>query len=121
METNCHHTRDGKGVKLTGGMLHAKSHDEAAERAQIGLTVQVKSGGRAYFADKTGREVSLYLSVHPEHTAKGKAALAAYWVEENKRRETERQKAEDLDQALQDAIDEAGGPEAALAKLKGEG
>lgn len=89
MTTNCYHTRDRKdGVKLTGGMLHAKSMDEAQERAVCGLTVKIM-WSRAVFVDQQGREVSLYLSVHPEHTSLGQKALAEYRAAEQVRRDTE--------------------------------
>jgi len=90
MTTNCYHTRDGNGQKLTGGMLHATTHDEAAHKATAGLEVKVNRGN-AYFVDKEGRKVSLYLSVHPEHTPKGQAAIAKYRKEKEELAAKERE------------------------------
>lgn len=92
MKTNCYHTRDSKGIKLTGGMLHAENHDEAAERATLGLEVKISRSGRPMFCNKQGREVSLYLSVHPEHTAKGQKAIVEYRAERDRRYQEEAQK-----------------------------
>lgn len=81
METNCYHGRDKTDKKIFGGMLHAKTMNEAAEKAHAKLGVKVGPNARAYFVDQLGNEVRLYISVHPEHTAKGQAALAAYYAE----------------------------------------
>lgn len=78
MITNCYHMRDTNGIKLRGGMLHAKSHNEAAQRATIGLSIGFTCSRRAAFYDKNGKEVSLYLSIHPEHTIGYDKALTEY-------------------------------------------
>lgn len=106
MKTNCYHTRDNKGTKLTGGMLHASSHDEAAQRAAHGLTIAFSPSGRAIFRDKTGREVSLFLSVHPEHLSGYAAAQAAYNEERRKAREAaEKEEAErPIDDTAEDVL-----------------
>jgi hypothetical protein len=87
MTTNCYHTRDANknSVKITGGMLHASSHDDAAMKAAHNLAVIIKPSGSPVFVDRQGREVSLYISVHPEHTEQGKAALRAFQEAEEKR------------------------------------
>jgi len=87
MRTNCYHTRDGKGVKLTGGMCNASTYEQAAQRAAHGLTIAFANSGMPIFQDKTGREVSLYLSVHPEHLSNYPVALAAYQETKRKARE----------------------------------
>ena len=119
-KTFCYHGRDSQGVKLFGGMLHAANWEDAAERATAGHGVKLRAGPGAHWVDKDGREVSLYLSVMPDQTKRGETLTREarkVREEENEKRAKEQ---EDTEQALSDAIEEAGGPEAALRKLRGE-
>ncbi len=126
METICYHGRDAKGIKLFGGMTHAKDWQAAAERAISGYSVKVSAGFRSpRWVDKDGREVSIYLSVHPEHTARGLREIAAEHArldqEEKDGAQREREaeeKAEALADTLGNKIAELGGAEKVLALLK---
>lgn len=126
METICYHVRDPKQIKLVGGMIHAKDWQAAAERAISGYSVKLTGGLRApRWIDKTGREVSIYLSIHPEHTARGLREIAAEHArlnqEEQEAAQREREaeeKAETLANTLGSKIAELGGPEKVLELLK---
>ena len=71
MKSNCFHYRSSKDQKLVGGMVHYRNYEEAAVFARSGLVVKQSPSGRLYFADTKGREVRVYLSVHPEHLPDG--------------------------------------------------
>lgn len=100
MKTNCYHRRNTKDQKVVGGMTHCKSYEEAAAVACHGLTVQTTPTGRLYFADATGREVRVYLSVHPEHTPDGKVLQDQIDQEREARIEDMRRRAFDRGLAL---------------------
>ncbi len=99
MKTYCYHGRDSQGVKLFGGMLHAESWEQASERAMAGLTIKLNAGIGSHWVDSTGREVSLYLSVMPDQTERGKAltreARKVRDAEDARRAEMEREEDED--------------------------
>lgn len=68
--------------KICGGSFGGEVSIETANRlVNAHLTVRVKDSGRAVFVDREGREVALYISVDPEITDKGKAAMAQYRAE----------------------------------------
>lgn len=72
-KTFCYHTRlsNNNTVKLQGGMLHASGIEDAYERVAAMYTIQVSKtsiSGTPEFIDKEGRKISIYLSVHAEHT-----------------------------------------------------
>ena len=69
----CYHTRDYlTGQKLTGGMLHASSLDEACRIAiKISkLTLEIKGyreNPRTNWVNTYGQKCYLYVSVHSDH------------------------------------------------------
>lgn len=72
------HTRlyDKNTVKLTGGSFGGTFTPETVEKLVNNFfDVQVKPSGTPVFVDKEGRQVSLYVTVDPASTEKGKAAL----------------------------------------------
>lgn len=79
-----YHTRliGNNSRKLVGGSFGGAIDMETVERlTRSDFTVIVKPSGRAVFVDKQYREVSLYLSVDPESTSIGKAAIENYRAE----------------------------------------
>lgn len=65
--------------KIVGGSFGGQIDAETVERlVNSHFEVFVKPNGRAVFLDQDGREVRLYLSVDPDNTEKGKAALAKW-------------------------------------------
>jgi hypothetical protein len=85
MKPTCYHYRDATtGNKTVGGTLSnsAKTLDEAAEYVARwnDLSVELTPAGRPVLVSK-GKRVNVYLSVDPEQTDKGRAAIAAYQAE----------------------------------------
>jgi hypothetical protein len=100
-----YHTRlvsDNK-VKVCGGSFGGALDIETANRlVSAQFTVIVKHSGRAVFVDRAGREVSLYISVDPEATDKGKEAVTQGRVERRKRQaENEQREAKHQEQVEQ--------------------
>lgn len=100
MKTFCYHTRDTAGKKLTGGMLHADSFEDAASRAAAGHVVGLTGSGSPRWIDKSGREIWLYLSVCPDQVPRGRAEIERLTKERRAEREAaakaEREKEERL-------------------------
>ena len=73
MKTYCFCTRDyANGQKYSGGMLHANSMEDAAERAiRMERLVHEITGRQPWPRHRLrrldGRYVNLYISVHPEY------------------------------------------------------
>ena len=75
------HTRlhNQHSVKVVGGSFTGTLSQETVEKLVNNFfDVQVKASGTPVFVDKEGRKVSLYISVDPLSTEKGKAALAEH-------------------------------------------
>ena len=83
------------------------------------LEVKVTNSGRVEFW-KNGEEVMMYVLVRPELTPKGKTALAAWEIEQEKRRKLEAEKQEKQEEKLSILIQLAEniGLDAVLKKLK---
>ncbi|QGH45024.1 hypothetical protein [Bacteriophage Phobos] len=100
-----YHTRsDGNNtVKLTGGSFGGAVDQATIERlVRAHFTVRVKPSGRAVFVDREGRDVSLYLTVDPDSTEAGKAALRA----DRLRRETVERQEHERRRDVLDALDD---------------
>lgn len=66
-------------VKVAGGCFGGDFGMETANRlVKHHFTVTVTATGRPIFVDRNGREVTLYMTVDPETTDAGKAAMAEY-------------------------------------------
>lgn len=75
MKTYCYHTRTVAGVKISGGMTHANSMEEAALRVikqnKLETATRYKNSGfEQYHLERNGEQVFLYISVHPENLPK---------------------------------------------------
>ncbi|USN14530.1 winged helix-turn-helix DNA-binding protein [Brevundimonas phage vB_BpoS-Domovoi] len=76
-----YHTRlkSDNTVKAAGGSFGGDFGQETAERlVKAQFTVKVRPSGSLTFVDRQGREVSLYMTIDPETTEAGKAALAEH-------------------------------------------
>lgn len=104
--------------KLSGGSTSGESWEEIMINPHMwGVEAKVTNSGRVQF-EKNGEEVMIYVLVRPELTPKGKAALAAWNIKQEKARQIEikkqareEEKAERLNEKLNDLIAEAGGLE----------
>jgi hypothetical protein len=101
----CYHVRlsGQNSTLLASGSFGGDISQDTVERlAKSHFTVKVLNSGRAVFADKAGKEVSLYLHVNPETTTIGKEAIRADRV-----RRAEIAKAQDdLDESQESGIKE---------------
>ena len=76
-----YHTRlsGQNSVKLVGGSFGGPFGMETVERlVKHHFKVEMRPSGRPIFVDREGRHVMLYVTVDPETTEAGKAALADY-------------------------------------------
>lgn len=83
-----YHTRlaDNNSVKIVGGSFGGQVDMDTVNRlVKSHFTVTIKNSGRAVFVDRTGREVSLYITVDPLSTVIGKKTKSKYQEEERKR------------------------------------
>lgn len=83
-----YHTRldNANSCKVTGGSFGGAVDQETVERlVNHHFSVRIKPSGRAVFVDKQDREVSLYITVDPLSTEKGKQALKEHKTEANKK------------------------------------
>lgn len=80
MKTYCYETRaiGAANTKLTGGMLHAESLDDAARRLYSQFNVVATSGDRVELADEQGRRVYLRLSLRADMHPKASEVLKQY-------------------------------------------
>ena len=118
-----YHTRLhlNNSVKVVGGSFGGSLDIETANRlVNAHFTVIVKPSGRPVFVDREGREVSLYISVDPEATEKGKEAVKVYCRERDARDRLNAIAEETVTSAVDDAIAEFGHDAvmAALNELK---
>jgi len=73
--------RDNR-VKIVGGSFGGTlCIDTANHLVNSHFEVKIKPSGRAVFVDREGREVSLYMSIDPDTTTKGKEVIKAYQEE----------------------------------------
>ena len=82
-----YHTRlSGQdSVKVMGGSFGGPFGMETVERlVKHHFKVEVRPSGRPIFVDREGRRVMLYVTVDPETTEAGKAALAQYRAEQRR-------------------------------------
>ncbi len=78
MKATCYHFRDMNGKKILGGSLpNGMTLDAAAAHVANAADVVVMNSGRVSFAHR-GLPVWAYLSLDPEQTEKGCAALRAH-------------------------------------------
>jgi hypothetical protein len=99
-----YHTRSrvDNSIKFTGGSFGGAFDQETIERlVNAHFTVKVKSNGHAVFIDREGRECWLYVTVDPDSTAKGKAALAEYRKTVEQQQRIEREKEDRLEILMQ--------------------
>lgn len=90
-----YHTRldNANSCKVTGGSFGGAVDQETIERlVNNHFSVKIKPSGHAVFVDRQGREVSLYITVDPLNTEKGKQAKAAWNKEQSKAYEKEQEK-----------------------------
>lgn len=98
-----YHTRlsGNNTVKVVGGSFGGQVDQETIERLVNNLfSVIIKPSGRPVFVDRDGREVSLYITVDPENTSKGKKALQ----EERARKEVLAEKERELASEVEDLL-----------------
>lgn len=105
-KTICYHTRlayDNR-VKVSGGTFSGEIDLTTVNRLASTYSVIIKGSGRPVFVDKSGREVSLYISVDPEETTKGKEALKLYYEEKHRKEEADRILYESQEQELENVM-----------------
>ncbi len=115
-----YHTRlaGDNTVKCVGGSFGGAIDMETVNRLTRSFTVRVKPSGTPVFVDQEGREVRLYLSVDPDTTEIGKAALKA-WREERAKTEAHAQQLAEAQQAeIEDLLGNLGHDEA-VRRLRG--
>lgn len=98
-----YHTRlsSDNTTKVCGGSFGGMVDQETIERlVNVHFEVVIKPSGRAVFVDRQGREVSLYLSVDPDTTTKGKDARVAHSKIKQDEQEKEDQLAEEIEDLL---------------------
>ena len=120
--SNGYHTRlrSNNTVKVVGGIFGGSLDLETANRlVNAHFTVKVLPSGFPTFVDKEGREVSLYMSVHPEATDKGKLALDV-WRREQAAKERESEKREAEERSLVEDLMENLTHEEIVRRLKGK-
>lgn len=89
-------------VKVSGGSFGGDFGLDTANRlVNAQFTVKVMPSGRAVFVDRAGREVTLYMTVDPQTTEAGKAALA----EDRRRRDALQVIEDDKARRVQDLMD----------------
>lgn len=116
----CYHTRlsNDNTKKICGGSFSGQLDlDTANQLVSAHFTVAIKNSGRAVFVDREGREVSLYISVDPSDTIKGREAIAADRKERAIREAEAAKKEAELQSQLDDLI-ETHGMERAIELLK---
>lgn len=97
------HTRlhNQHSVKVVGGSFTGTFSPETVEKLVNNLfDVQVRSSGTPVFVDKEGRQVSLYITVDPASTEKGKAALEDH----RKTRLAQAQKEQDEESEIEELL-----------------
>lgn len=100
--------------KIVGGSFGGGLDMETANRlVNIQFNVVVKNSGRAVFMDREGREVMLYVTVDPEMTDKGQAAIRQWQAER-----AERERAEALKEAEVQTLLDSMTTDEALRRLK---
>lgn len=83
-----YHTRldSNNTVKVTGGSFGGSTDQETIERlVNAHFSVRIKPSGRAVFVDNQDREVTLYITVDPMSTEKGKKVAKEHRAEVNKK------------------------------------
>jgi hypothetical protein len=98
-----YHTRlsSNNTVKVVGGSFGGQVDQETIERLVNNLfNVIIKPSGRAVFVDRDGREVSLYVTIDPKNTSKGKKALQ----EERARKEALAEKDSEMASIVEDLL-----------------
>lgn len=98
-----YHTRlsGNNTVKVSGGSFGGNIDMETIERLVNAMfTVTIKPSGRAVFVDRQGKEVSLYISVDPEKTTKGKAAKTEYQKVLAQKQAIEEQKKQEIEELM---------------------
>lgn len=112
-----YHTRlwSDHRVKTSGGSFGGCIDQDTIERlVKAHFTAVVKPSGSVVFVDRAGREVSLYVSVDASDTTIGKAALAVWQKEQDKKAEREIEKQDEIERLL----DELSSDEI-MSRLKG--
>lgn len=98
-----YHTRLRRNhtVKTAGGCFGGDFGMETANRlVKHHFTVTVTPSGRPVFVDRQGREVTLYMTVDPETTEAGKAAMADYRRAQEAAQAVEAQKARRVEELM---------------------
>lgn len=92
------HTRGQNGEKYSGGTWYCDGDlNQAADQLTASHDIIVTNSGRVSFVDKNGRMISIYLTIDPAETEKGKRVLKEH--NEKKRRE-EKERQEKLNQLV---------------------
>ena len=105
--------------KVVGGSFGGQIDMETINRlVSCSFSVVVKPSGRPVFVDKSGREVSLYISVDPDSTEVGKTAMKAYYAERDLREAKAQAQAEQEQSELEEALSGLSHEEI-LRRLKG--
>lgn len=102
-----YHTRLDKDqrVKVCGGGMMSGSLDITSVNNLVNsqFSVTIKQSGRAVFVDREGREVSLYITVDPDATEMGKAAIRLWRVEKEEKERLRQLQAEIDEERIQNA------------------
>jgi hypothetical protein len=101
-----YHTRliSNNATKVCGGSFGGEvSADTVARLVKSHFDVAVKPSGAVVFVDKSGREVSLYLTVDPMTTDIGKVAKKEWLAKRSAEQDESREKIESLMAGLDDA------------------
>ena len=109
-----YHTRDynNASVKLVGGTFGGSIDMDTIERLSRLFIVEITDSGTPVWVDKDGRRCWLYITVDPERTEKGRAALDTY-RKERARREAEQMELERRqEEAIASIVDRIGYHEA---------
>lgn len=100
-----YHTRliSDNTQRVVGGSFGGEFSQETIERlVNIHFEIRIKPSGNAVFVDKMGREVSLYFTVDPLSTEKGKKAKKEW----NNQQRLEHEKEEEKAKMVQDLLDQ---------------
>lgn len=108
MIATCYHLRDTRGVKVLGGSLNMgrgpkADLNQAAESLVNQTEIRVMPSGRLAFFHND-KPVSMYLSIEPSETLKGKEILRAHLAKRERLRAAEEARRRELD----DLVDELG-------------
>lgn len=117
-----YHTRldANNATKVCGGSFGGGFDLDTANRlVSAHFTVVVRDSGRAVFVDREGREVSLYVTVDPAVTAKGKEAIAQWNIAQRQKQAVDEERARQHQEVIESLMSNLTHEEI-IKRLKGE-